>query len=218
MQDVFSILFDYHKVHPTTWMYLSSLLTVALYVKFSRIWSVRNFDLLMLILFAPGLLLEFTSAEPGLSAEVSTSREFAGYVWLFVVSGIFLLRLLADSTMVRRPLLEPNLSVGGMMFLGISLALFLMVNVINSKPAELDFSPTAAVETDPDAEPVSALRLEGPRHPVLQTLPNFVTQTAGQQNVSTGSSKDDPRARIDAVGIAVARTLVIFRTWPSWQV
>jgi hypothetical protein len=35
-----------------------------------------------------------------------------------------------DAAMVRRPLLEPNLSVGGLTFLGISLFLFLMGNVV----------------------------------------------------------------------------------------
>ena len=59
------ILFHYHKVNPTTWVYLSSLLTVALYFKFSRLWSVRNLDLVGLILLAPGLLMQkITTKEP----------------------------------------------------------------------------------------------------------------------------------------------------------
>jgi hypothetical protein len=44
-----------------------------------------------------------------------------------------MIRLLLDPMMVRRPLLEPNLTVGGMTFLGISLLIFLMANVVNSK-------------------------------------------------------------------------------------
>jgi len=44
-------------VPAATWVYLSSLLTIALYFKFSRLWSVRNLDLFGLILLAPGLLL-----------------------------------------------------------------------------------------------------------------------------------------------------------------
>ena len=51
------ILFKYQQVAPTTWAYLSSLLTIALYFKFSRFWSVRNLDLVVLILLAPGLLI-----------------------------------------------------------------------------------------------------------------------------------------------------------------
>ena len=51
------LLYGYHKIDPTTWAYLSSLLMVGLYFKFSRFWSVRNLDLVLLIMLAPGLLL-----------------------------------------------------------------------------------------------------------------------------------------------------------------
>ena len=64
------ILFQYHKVNPTTWVYLSSLLTIALYFKFSRVLSVRNLDLIGLILLAPGLLV----VEYGLANEQPGDR------------------------------------------------------------------------------------------------------------------------------------------------
>ena len=51
------ILFQYQKVNPTTWVYLSSLLMIGLYFKFGRFWSVRNLDLVLLMLLAPGLLI-----------------------------------------------------------------------------------------------------------------------------------------------------------------
>ena len=44
-------------MNPTTWAYLASLLVIALYFKFNRIWSVRNWDLVGLILLAPALLM-----------------------------------------------------------------------------------------------------------------------------------------------------------------
>lgn len=121
-------LFEYHKVNPTTWVYLSSLLMIALFFKFSRVWSVRNLDLLFLVLLAPGLLV----VEYGLARE-NPAIEQVGYMWLFATAGIFMIRLLLDPMMVRRPLLEPNLSVGGMTFLGVSLFVFLMANVVNSQ-------------------------------------------------------------------------------------
>ncbi|MGI9519065.1 MAG: hypothetical protein ACR2NP_18575, partial [Pirellulaceae bacterium] len=49
--------FGYHPIEPSTWAYLSSLLMLALFFKFNRFWSVRNFDLILLILLAPGLLM-----------------------------------------------------------------------------------------------------------------------------------------------------------------
>jgi len=121
MQDV---LFEY-EMHPTTWAYLSSLLIVGIYFKFYRFWSVRNLDLIGLIFFAPGLLL------------LSHGREQWGYVWLFTVGGFFLVRLLLDPVMVRRPLLEPNLSPSGLAFTGVALLVFLMTNVMTGHVARI---------------------------------------------------------------------------------
>src|SRR5690606_19124978 len=69
-------------------------------------------------------------------AEAGVRGERMGYVWLFAVGGLILIRLLIDPTMVRRPLLEPNLSPGGLTFIGISLFVFLMANVIVNEPTE----------------------------------------------------------------------------------
>ena len=67
--------------------------------------------------------------------EQSRQIEKVGFLWLFGVGGLFLVRLLLDPTMARRPLLEPNLTAGGLTFIGCSLFVFLMANVITSKPA-----------------------------------------------------------------------------------
>jgi hypothetical protein len=123
------ILFGY-KINPTTWAYLSSLLTIGIYFKFHRFWSVRNLDLLGLIGYAPGLLLLYYGYTKPADGLIS-----AGYVWLFTLSGFFLIRMLLDPIMVRRPLLEPNLNVSGLTFTGVSLLVFLMANVIRN-PAE----------------------------------------------------------------------------------
>jgi hypothetical protein len=113
-------------MQPTTWVYLSSLIMIAVYFKFRRFWSVRNLDLAGLIALAPGLLL------------VSHGREQLGYIWLFCVGGFFLIRLLIDPLMVRRPMLEPNLTAGGLTFMGCALLFFLMCNVVTGKPTESD--------------------------------------------------------------------------------
>src|SRR5687768_16780654 len=128
------ILFQYRKIDPTTWVYLSSLLIISVFFKFNRFWSVRNLDLVLLILLAPGLLMvnqsrqaladaeaveavvetldEVDTAPAGLAARKDSLRntQFFGYAWLLGVSAVWLVRLLADPTMIRRPLLEPNLS------------------------------------------------------------------------------------------------------------
>lgn len=114
------ILFEY-EMNPTTWVYVSSLMIIGIYFKFHRFWSVRNLDLVGLIAFAPALLL------------LSHEQPQWGYVWLFSVSACFLVRLLLDPVMVRRPLLEPNLSASGLTFTGAALLVFLMTNVIIGK-------------------------------------------------------------------------------------
>ena len=42
---------------PEIWLFLSLLGCVTLFFKFSRIWSVRNLDLLLLFALAPGMML-----------------------------------------------------------------------------------------------------------------------------------------------------------------
>src|SRR5690606_37523466 len=51
------ILLHYKRPDPTTWVYLSSFLTIGLFFVFHRFWSMRNLDLVLLILLAPGLLI-----------------------------------------------------------------------------------------------------------------------------------------------------------------
>src|SRR2546421_1810 len=52
-----SIFLDFRLPNATTWFYFSFLLAVALFFKFSRLLSVRNWDILTLFLLVPGLLL-----------------------------------------------------------------------------------------------------------------------------------------------------------------
>ncbi|MEO8497869.1 MAG: hypothetical protein ABI614_22610, partial [Planctomycetota bacterium] len=107
------------------------------------------------------------------------SGQFVGYIWLFSVLGIFLVRLLLDPTMVRRPLLEPNLSTGGLTFIGCSLFVFLMANVINSPVTDGDI--TGARSADQllsgvaDASLSKDLQRHGPGNAILHSIPRFVT-------------------------------------------
>jgi hypothetical protein len=180
------ILFQYERVNPTTWAYLASLLTIALYFKFNRIWSVRNLDLVGLISLAPGLLmvkygLDYP-VESGDVAELQRAQlvEHIGYIWLFAVSGLFLLRLLLDAAMVRRPLLEPNLSVGGLTFLGLSLFMFLMANVVTGRPDPADVAiaerARELLDRTPSESGTKALSTHGPGFPVLYLLPYMANE------------------------------------------
>jgi len=203
-----SFLFEYHRVHPTTWVYLSSLLTIGLYFKFSRVFSVRNVDLIGLVMLAPGLL----TVEYGLEQQ-NAAVEQAGYVWLFTTGALLMIRLLLDPIMVRRPLLEPNLSAGGMTFIGVSLFIFLMANVLNAKmqPDDLAGAKGAehvqALET-PGPEDKHDLATHGPGYPLLHLLPSLSTQALLIEDVSRQTPQERDMRR-DRVRIATARTVAI---------
>jgi hypothetical protein len=181
------ILFHDFAISPTTWVHLASLLIIALFFKFNRIWSLRNIDLLAIILLAPGLVL----LDYGQNKHQQTS-EMVGYVWLFVVTGVLLVRMLLDPMMVRRPLLEPNLSLGGMIFLTVCLFVFLMVKVVNVKPSNENLMASG---------PVPATRLKPPLEDQppkqIQPLPPLSTQFEQQdkrldEEPETGSSETKP--------------------------
>ncbi len=143
------ILFDY-KLNPTTWAYISSLMMIGIYFKFRRFWSVRNSDLIALIAFSPAFLLIYYGL-----IKPNDDLIQAGYLWLFIVGGIFLVRLLLDPVMVRRPLLEPNLSASGLTFTGICLLIFLMANVIKVPQERLEkliAKQTATASPNPGLE------------------------------------------------------------------
>jgi hypothetical protein len=166
-----TLLYQY-SLNPATWVYLSSLLIIALFFKFSRFFSVRNLDLIGLILLAPGVLLVAQGEAAGRPAVVQL-----GYVWLFVIGALFLVRLLGDPMMVRRPLLEPNLSVGGMTFLGAALLVFLMANVMTTELTGEDLDGPRRLDqllNRQEGRPQENLLVRhGPGYPWLHLLPSI---------------------------------------------
>jgi hypothetical protein len=194
------ILYEY-SMNATTWVYLSSLLTVGIYFKFRRFWSVRNLDLVALIAFAPGLLL------------VSHNMGRFGFLWLFSVGGFFLVRLLLDTIMVRRPLLEPNLSADGLTFAGVALLLFLVTNVVTAE-GPLAAASVAERLTEPaKTTNVKSLQThQGPGYPlfyVLGTIPTkfLVSQREGDPGLYSRSLVLEATARA-AVILAQIATLI----------
>ncbi|MEM8679150.1 MAG: hypothetical protein AAGF97_07350 [Planctomycetota bacterium] len=195
-----NFLFEYHPISPTTWVYLSSLVAIGMFFKFGRLWSLRNLDLLMLLAFSPGLLLIYygyqtqpaepvservaseDSARDGPEEEeISPAAQSAngvkafGYFWMLGCAGLWLIRMILDPMLVRRPMLNPNVTVGGLAFLGISLFIFLMANVIAS--------PSSNEASTMEGKPVRMdhlieLRQEaGPGYTILNQLPPSAVKT-----------------------------------------
>lgn len=106
-------LFQYEML-ATTWVFVSALMTVAIFFKFHRMWSVRNLDLIALILSGVGLI------------DVAMNEQRLGFLWMVSLCVLFMVRMLFDTIMVRRPLLEPNLTPGGLVFASVALLAFLV--------------------------------------------------------------------------------------------
>ncbi|MBI1313542.1 hypothetical protein GC176_19805 [bacterium] len=111
-----------YSVNEATWFYLSLLLVIAVFFRFNRIWSLRNLDLALLLSFSPGLLL------------LDGNHRTAGYSWLFVCTGLFLVRLFADPWCRRRPLLAQNLNSAGLTFLCVAAFAFQITRVATEPP------------------------------------------------------------------------------------
>ncbi len=263
------ILFHYEKIDPTTWTYLASLLIIGLFFKFGRFWSVRNLDLLLLILLAPGLLLvsegqrarveamaavaaarqnqettqpgvdhrlpaegseepgtgpspaqlapppssgdgaagtpappppdatrngkQVRDIEPAVTEQPSDSPlsaaqdqllsgktiERIGFIWLLLTGLLLLVRCLIDSTMVRRPLLEPNMTTGGLIFSCCSLFVFLMANVVASRPTADDLLGPSSAERLISRQATDDLDRHGPGYALVFTLPSLPTVKMG---------------------------------------
>lgn len=121
-----------YSVNQPTWFYLSLLLIIAVYFRFTRVFSLRNVDLLLLLSASPGLI--FVEA-------VSPTVQWAGHRWLLIVACLFLVRLFIDPVLSRRPYLGQNLNPQGMGFLCASAFAFLMTQAITEPP------PAATQET-----------------------------------------------------------------------
>jgi hypothetical protein len=125
-------------------------------------------------------------------------KERLGFIWLFAVGGIWLVRLLLDPTMVRRPLLEPNLTSGALVFSGISLFVFLMANVWTGMSPVAETKRVAAAEKreaaeEPAAEPApddsGRVLPRGPGFPLLDLIPSVPTAPLVPEGVATSPTE-----------------------------
>ncbi|MEZ6135513.1 MAG: hypothetical protein R3C53_11445 [Pirellulaceae bacterium] len=244
------LLLYYQRPEPATWVFLASFLLLSIYFVFHRFFCVRNLDILLLVLLAPGLMMVYEGRkmkadeianiqsenlagsypagqlkaantkwiafqlkpdasiapdEPSIADSEATqgeyldeaqpqkwsaaSLEFYGFAGLLIASGLLLIRMLIDPALVRRPLLVPNLSIGGLSFIGISLFMFLMANVITSSPRD---------------EQTRGPQL-GPGYALLNMLPSLPTTPDYQRDAWEGSVSENG----DHILPTVARILAI---------
>ncbi|MCY3007634.1 MAG: hypothetical protein NTV29_16885 [Planctomycetota bacterium] len=108
-----------------------------------------------------------------------------GFLALLVCSGLLTLRMLWDTGIVRRPKLEPNLNSGGMLFIGISLLVFLIVNIALStpRPRSLGSSSTGIVSG------------AGPGNVLIRSIPSIETMQSARDSESRSGVGSVPVAQ-----------------------
>lgn len=239
-------LFHYLRLEPPVWVFLSTFLVIGLFLMFHRFWSLRNLDILLILLFTPGILLVYegtskkqveasksdatvsiqTMADnsldnvpevsggsnsvnpstadsqasippPSLKRKSEAEKDnllYIGYLWLIVMAVLLVTRMLLDTSIVRRPMLDPNLSSGGMLFLGISMLVYLSVNVAVSQPSEpLKQGPSA-----------------GPGYILMAALPSISTiHDPGSNPAAEGGAATGGVKLLLARSLAIGASLVM---------
>jgi hypothetical protein len=160
---------------PAIWLFLTFLATLTLFFKFSRFWSVRNLDMLLLFALAPGLMQLVGSG---------AAQPWAGFLWLFAGSGLWLARCVVDLGLTRRPLLEPNLNGAGLSCAAVGLLGLLVAEAVNlpvgegaarnpADPSVKTAGPSGRLPAGRDelVEPVGAVLRQAPLPAALKRNP-----------------------------------------------
>ena len=151
MAESTSIFLAFELPTPTLWFYFSLLLAIALFFKFSRLLSMRNWDVLTLFLLVPGFLLILQTRRAP-----SDQVRWFGYLCLLAGSGYYLVRCLVDLALVRRPALGPNLNPGGLAWLAGALFISLLALAVrepSALPAKNGTAPAPIDQVQRQIEP-----------------------------------------------------------------
>jgi len=197
------ILHGYHVSEPT-WFYLSFLLIVAVFFRFGRLWSLRNLDLILLLSIAPSLLL--------VKAQGQSS---VGYVWLFVTTGLLLVRTLFDSYFTRRPRLPQNMNAAGLCFLCVAAFAFLMTKVMTEPPSEssvAELRRASQMLKGEEPEQNGAHAEAGPGSRVIHTLPLAISQAVvpkGEEGATHSATMPSQSEIVAARSMAILAHLAV---------
>lgn len=125
--------------HPA-WLFYAALLVLAVFFRFSRLISVRNLDLLLILAISTTLVLTGTWPSTADEATQSVASEAVGSLSrysptiLLALSVMLIIRLIFDESLTRRPRLEQNLNQQGVMFLCVPAFVILMTSVFVVDP------------------------------------------------------------------------------------
>jgi len=193
-----SIFFQVSLPNSVSWYYFSFILTVALFFQFTRVFTVRNLDLLGLFLFAPGFLLLQQGVQEADDPSAAKRLRYVGYGWLLTASLYWFVRAQLDLMTFRRPLVAPNLAVPGLVWLS-AVLLLILGGVAYSR------------SSDP-WEPVG--RLPAAVTGVQQSATTFVTQASVRQ----GQDPTDVKFYVErTLAVACHAAVVLGLFFVGWK-
>jgi hypothetical protein len=166
-------------VGPEVWLFLTLLGCLTIFFKFSRFWSIRNLDLLLLFALAPGMMMLVGSGG---------SQPWIAYLFLFLGTFLWLARCLVDLGLTRRPQLEPNLNAAGLACLSIGVLGLFVMETVNLSVRE------GAARNPADSNPTQTLRpsppgASDPSTPVSKMIRNSPLPRALKSNPHQGLAR-----------------------------
>ena len=119
--------------------------------------------------------------------------------------------MLIDPSLARRPLLDPNLSIGGLVFFGCSLMIFLFANIVTSEPTQDDLAGARSalkmvkLEAAKDSD-TETLKRRGPGYALFNLFPIIPSFENGNEILKT-----DPEDKVVNTGryVIAAKSLAI---------
>lgn len=206
-------------VHSSTWLLYVAVLLVAVFFRFSRIWSVRNLDLVLTLLLSTAVVVEgrarsLLDGPDEITAERTIELEALaswGSIAVLSLSILVIFRLIFDEWMTRRPRLEQNLNQAGLTFLLIPAFSILMIGVFLKQPPAKNVDSVEAgvalLERHESARAVDAEETPpAPTETILAAGAAKVAELSGQvtpSDVKSDSDQSPPEKFL-------ARTLVVF--------
>ena len=218
------IPFLYVDVGHPTWLFYAALLIFAVFFRFSRLVSVRNLDLSLILCISTALVLTGTWPTTADEATQSVASQAVGSLSrysptvLLSLSVLLIIRLILDENLTRRPRLEQNLNQQGLTFLCVPAFVILMtsvfmfeppggnVDVVESGKALLERQAIGETETD-DAEEQPA-----PTETLIAAGASAVAQLSGgidDTAVSPDSESSPIEESIARILIVMAHTIVV---------
>jgi hypothetical protein len=184
-----SIFLDLTLPNAASWFYFSLLLSQAIFFRFDRLLTLRNWDVVSLYLLVPGLLLLIEAhglqtklppgyrdpqSRPALAADILPEDQEAvmersdrllliGYVWLIAGSAYFFGRCLFDLGLEKRPELPVNLNLPALAWLGAALFICLTavaVRRLPDAPQHVGRGPVAVAKVKEGATAVAGFQAE----------------------------------------------------------